>query len=157
MPSREHQDIQAITSSLGLALAQAARAHRQRTAEALAPLGLHVGQEMILLQLWQQDGLTQVELARRLRVEEPTVSRALTSLERAGLLERCRQPGLGRAISVRLTNKGRALQEPVAAAWTSVEQRLLTGLLADERQAAAELLHRIARRLQDNTEAGGGA
>ena len=35
-----------------------AKAHRALVGDALAELGLHLGQDLLLEQLWRQDGLT---------------------------------------------------------------------------------------------------
>lgn len=64
-----------LDETLTYALIKVVKSHRNQIASALLPLGLHVGQELLLSQLWRQDGLTQGELIARLGVEPPTVTR----------------------------------------------------------------------------------
>ena len=58
----------------------------------LAEVELHVGQEMVLIELWREDGLRGGELAERLGVVSPTVTKMLRRLERCGLVSRRRDP-----------------------------------------------------------------
>src|ERR1700733_3885919 len=58
------------------------------TAAAFSRHGVHEGQQFILRCLWAQDGLTPGEVARRLGLATPTVTRAATRMETAGLLFR---------------------------------------------------------------------
>ena len=55
-----------IKESTGYALAKVCKAHRGNVGEHLAELGLHAGQEMVLIELFEQDGLRGGELAERL-------------------------------------------------------------------------------------------
>ena len=54
------------------------------TAAAYSQHGVHEGQQFILRCLWTQDGLTPGEIARRLGLATPTVTRAATRMEAAG-------------------------------------------------------------------------
>jgi hypothetical protein len=47
--------MQKIEETLGFQIMQVAKAHRQSAEKALNALGLHAGQEIILLQLWIYD------------------------------------------------------------------------------------------------------
>ncbi len=125
--------------SLAFALVQAAKAHLRAAGAGLAAYGLQVGQDMFLLQLWAEDGLTQSELVRRLGVEPPTVTKALRRLERIGLITRRPDPSDARALRVYLTPEGRKLEKPVARVWAQLEAR--------ERSALGEVEHRRLREL----------
>src|SRR5215216_6678074 len=48
-----------------------AKAHRALVGDALAELGLHLGQDLLLEQLWRQDGLSQSSLVARLGLQRP--------------------------------------------------------------------------------------
>src|SRR5438552_17977236 len=58
------------------------------TATAFSRHGVHEGQQFILRQLWAEDGQTPGEIARRLGLATPTVTRAATRTEAAGLPRR---------------------------------------------------------------------
>ena len=76
----------------------------------LGEVGLHVGQEMLLQFLWQEDKLTQSELADRLLVQLATVNKMTQRMERAGWVIKCADEQDGRVSRVQLTQKGRDLQ-----------------------------------------------
>jgi DNA-binding MarR family transcriptional regulator len=126
-----------------------AKAHRALFADALAELGLHVGQDLLLEQLWRQDGLSQSALVARLGVEPPTVTKTLQRLERVGLLRRERDPHNARLWRVYLTERGRDLQQPVRELRQQVERRLLAGLSGEERERLLALLARITANLRE--------
>ena len=127
-------------------LARTCKAHRGSVGSALAEVGLHVGQEMVLSHLWSRDGLTPSELADRLAVEPPTVTNMLSRMEKAGLLERCRDQRDARCTRVYLTEKGRELRGPVEQRWAAVQERAFAGITAEEEA----LLRSLLARVQDN-------
>ncbi len=137
-PSKRH-----IGETTGYLLARVCKAHRGTVGDALAEVGLHVGQEMVLLHLWQKDGLSPSELAGALGVEPPTVTNMLSRMERAGLLERCRDPRDARCTRVYLTEKGRELREPVERRWEVVEERAFAGVTTEEEALLRDLLARL--------------
>lgn len=136
-----------VEETVGFALAKACRAHRTGVGAALAEVGLHVGQEMVLLELWREDGLKGGELAARLRVEPPTVSRMLQRLEGCGLVERRRDPDDARSFRVYLTRKGRELEGPVTERWGRVETRAFEGMSEKDLLILRGLLARIRENL----------
>lgn len=136
-----------VEETAGFALAKACRAHRVNVGAALAGVGLHVGQEMVLLELWKEDGLKGGELAARLRVEPPTVTRMIQRLEGCGLVERRKDPDDARSFRVCLTEKGRALEEPVAERWDQVEEKAFRGMSEAEKTLLRGLLARVRENL----------
>jgi MarR family transcriptional regulator, organic hydroperoxide resistance regulator len=135
-----------IQDTLGYKLAQLCKAHRNHVDLALRELDLHVGQEMILLQLWREDGVPQSHLVDRLCVEPPTVTKMLQRMEREELVERRPDPDDARVSRVYLTARGRSLEEPVRRVWLDLEQQLTAGLTIPEQL----LLQRLLVQLHDN-------
>jgi MarR family transcriptional regulator, organic hydroperoxide resistance regulator len=145
-----------IKDSVGYVLAQVCKAHRQSVDSALKGLaregcgaGLHVGQEMILLHLWGEEGLTQTQLAERLGVEPPTVTKMLQRMEAAGLLRRCGDAEDARVSRVHLTDAGRSLEPLVERSWAVVEERVTAGMTAEERLLLRRLLQQVRANLSD--------
>jgi MarR family transcriptional regulator, organic hydroperoxide resistance regulator len=138
--------VRPLGETTGYLLARACKAHRGAVGATLAEVGLHVGQEMVLSHLWEKDRLSPSELADRLDVEPPTVTNMLSRMERAGLLERRRDPKDARCTRVYLTQKGRELREPVQRRWSEVQERAFAGITAEEEA----LLRRLLARLQVN-------
>ena len=146
--------IHAIRQNTSFALAQVCRAHRTHVGELLATHGLHVGQEMVLVELWQDDGLRGGDLADRLGVEPPTITRTLRRLESCGLVERRADPEDARSLRVYLTGRGKALEEPVLRCWERAEQTVLAGMNDGDRQTFRRLLDRVKSNLDPEFGAG---
>jgi MarR family transcriptional regulator, organic hydroperoxide resistance regulator len=137
----------AVEETTGFLLAKVCRAHRANVGGLLAGVGLHVGQEMVLLELWKEDGLKGGELAERLGVEPPTVTRMIRRMERCGFVERRPDPADARSFRVCLTEKGRALEEPVARIWEEAEEKTLRGMGPEETLVLRRLLARVRKNL----------
>ena len=140
--------MQSIAETLGFTLAQLCRIHRSRVAEALSACGLHPGQEMLLMQLWVEEGVPQARLVELLAVEPPTVTKMLQRLERDGVIERRPDPHDARVSLVFLTPKGRDLRPQVEAAWQRVDQQAFASLRIEERMLLQRMLHDVRTNLE---------
>jgi DNA-binding MarR family transcriptional regulator len=132
-----------VKESTGYALAKVCKAHRGNVGELLAELGLHVGQEMVLIELFEQDGLRGGELADRLGVEPPTVTKMLRRLEKCGLVQRRQDTRDARSFRVYLTGEGRSLEEPLARCWERVEESTFAGMSVGEWRTFRRLLAKV--------------
>ncbi len=142
---RQTSDIREMT---GYALAKVCKAHRSSVGELLGRIGLHAGQEMVLVELWRQDRLRVCELAGRLGVEPPTATRMIQRLEGCGLVVRQRDPDDARSFRVSLTEKGRSLEESVTRCWNEVEEKAFAGISQEECRGLRDLLTRIRNNLE---------
>lgn len=111
--------------------------------------GIAPAQAYVLGELWFHEPLSQVDLARRLDIGKATVGQTLARLERAGVVERRRIKSDRRVVMVHLTEKGRALREPLRLA--TVEQAaMLHDRLGSERVAHLTELLRLANEMLVN-------
>src|SRR3954470_3028540 len=94
--------------------------HRARAAQLLAPLGLHVGQEAVLLELDRTGPLIQAQLSEALGCEPPSVTLMTRKLEASGHIRRTPDPGDKRATVVALTDDGKTLAEQVRQLWLTL-------------------------------------
>jgi DNA-binding MarR family transcriptional regulator len=101
---------------------------------------------MVLLKLWEKDGVTQKELAQQLCVEAPTVTRMLQRMERCDLIERRADANDGRVSRVYVTERSCTLQPTVKEGWAELEEGLLVGMTEEEQT----LLHRLLAKMLDN-------
>ncbi len=76
----------------------------------LEPLGLTYPQYLVMLVLWQGDGLTVSQLGERLALDSGTLTPLLKRLETQGLVQRLRDAADERRVLLQLTPAGRALQ-----------------------------------------------
>lgn len=119
---------------------------RSRHAALLAPHGLHPGQDALLMLLWQEPGLRQTDLAQRLGVEPPTITRMVHRLERGGLVERRRDADDSRAMRIHPTPRARLLEVNVRRVWAGIDSELAAALGAADAGQLTRLLQR-ARQL----------
>src|SRR6187401_2277157 len=101
-----------LSEYIGYLLIQVMKAHRRQAEPQFNALGVHLGQEMLLFQLCEEDGATQSEIADCICVEPPTVTKMLQRMEAAGLIERRQDSQDARVSRVYLTAKGRELEQP---------------------------------------------
>ncbi|MFD9289228.1 MarR family winged helix-turn-helix transcriptional regulator [Streptomyces sp. NPDC060030] len=136
---------------LSYAVFQLARAHRSNAAAMLRALNLHPGQELLLMQLFDQDGQTQAELLERVGLDHSTVSKSLRRMQEAGLLTRVPAPHDRRVMVVSLTDAGRALREPIADMWRTLEQISVRDLTPDQVETFTTCANAIERSLRDRS------
>ncbi|MFE9676570.1 MarR family winged helix-turn-helix transcriptional regulator [Streptomyces sp. NPDC006259] len=107
---------------MSYAIFQLARAHRAYAAAMLREMDLHPGQELVLMHLLDRDGQSQSELLDSVGVDHSTLSKALRRMQDAGLIVREPAAHDRRVMVVHLTDKGRAMREPLAALWQALEE-----------------------------------
>jgi DNA-binding MarR family transcriptional regulator len=105
--------------------------HRARAAALLAPLGLHPGQEVFLLELARTGPRIQAQLSDALGCEPPSVTLMARKLEAAGHIRRTPAPTDKRATVVELTDSGRAMVGRIERLWRELAEETVTGLPAD--------------------------
>jgi MarR family transcriptional regulator for hemolysin len=113
---------------IGLQLASSAKAVSRAFNAALAEAGGSLPIWLVLTSLRGEQWRTQLELARSLGIEGPTLTRHLDGMERAGLVERRRDPSDRRAVQVELTDAGRELHNRLRTNVIAFDQRLREGL-----------------------------
>lgn len=86
----------------------------------LERMGLTYPQYLVLLVLWETDGVTVSEIGRRLRLDSGTLTPVLKRLEIGGLLVRSRRQSDEREVEIALTPSGRALRADAVAVRQSV-------------------------------------
>lgn len=128
---------------------QAAKLLREATDEAMSRYGVRVGQHIVLAVLWEQDGLTPGEIARRLGTATPTIVNTATRMEEAGLVVRRPDPADARLVRLHLTPRARSVREPVRDARAALEQHATAELTAAELDHLRSSLTKIITQLRD--------
>src|SRR5436190_24350539 len=114
-------------------LARVSTAFRNSLERRMGEIDLHGGQIFILFELWQQDGLRQVDIARRLSVSAPTVNKMLKGLAEINLVTNSRIDDDARSTRIFLTDRGREMRGDVETQWLELEESALSGLTETER------------------------
>ena len=130
-----------LSSQLCFVTYSAAQAFTRVYRQLLDPLGLTYPQYLVLLVLWEQDGLTVTEVGQKLFLDSGTLTPLLKRLQAAGIVERTRDPDDERQVRITLTAKGRALKGPVAAARSEVT--CATGLALGEADTLKDQINRL--------------
>ena len=115
----------------------------------LAPLGLTYPQYLVMLALWETDGLTVSQAGDRLMLDSGTLTPLLKRLEEAGRLSRTRDTSDERRVIITLTKAGRALKKKAVAIPPNVI--CATACQVDELQALTAQLNTLRANLAQFT------
>jgi MarR family transcriptional regulator, organic hydroperoxide resistance regulator len=125
----------------------AKRVLARASGHAFARHGVHEGQQYLLRCLWAEDGLAPGELAKRLGLATPTVTRAAARMEAAGLLRRVPHERDRRLVRLFLTDRGRVLETEIDREVATLSERALASLDQSERVALVRFLDCIRENL----------
>jgi DNA-binding MarR family transcriptional regulator len=140
--------MQGSAEPLGLLVASIRRAVKAMVTQRVGPLGLTPLQFWVLVGALEAPGSSQAELARRLRCDEPSVSRVVAALSRRGWLRASRQEGDRRRVMLALKPAGQALARRLAPIAAEVRAEVEAPLGPAEREQVREALARVAGHLQ---------
>jgi len=112
----------------------------------LEPLGLTYPQYLVMLVLWEQDGLTVRELGQRLQLDSGTLTPLLKRLQAAGLVTRQRRKEDEREVDIRLTDAGLALRDQASGIPECLAQCMQLPL--DQMQSLRDELKRLTQLIQ---------
>jgi len=112
----------------------------------LEPLGLTYPQYLVMLVLWETDGLTVSQVGERLALDSGTLTPLLKRLEKAGLIQRLRDAADERRVLLQLTPAGRQLRSRAAEVPPAIAQAAGCGL--DELASMTARLRQLRARIQ---------
>ena len=104
-----------LSSQLCFAIYSTAHAFNRFYKPILEPLGLTYPQYLVMLVLWEQDGLTVKEIGQHLHLDSGTLTPVLKRLQALGYVQRSRDLPDERQVRVTLTQRGREIREQAAA------------------------------------------
>jgi len=102
----------------------------------------------VLNRLWEQDGLSQVELAERTFKDKPSTTRILNLLEQKGIVLRRRDAEDGRVMHVFLTKAGKDLKEKLIPCAEEVLVKSGQNLTKEEVSQFKQILRKILANLE---------
>lgn len=132
-----------VSGPLSHAIFSLARAHRALAADLLRPLGLHPGQELLLMFLWEHGPQRQTDLARYVGTDSASMTRTVQRLERAGFARRRPSPDDRRVTLVEPTPASLALRPRVGEVWAQLERATAGDLDPGERTRTTALLRTL--------------
>ncbi|WP_173934905.1 MarR family transcriptional regulator [Chelativorans sp. Marseille-P2723] len=140
------------TTSKGSIIGQlqsAARLSRTALAEELLAHGLYAGQDKIMLALHRENGLTPTELAGRLGVRPPTITKTINRLAAQGFLEKKASETDARRAHVYLTENGTDAIRAIEKSLRKTEKQALKSFDKDDQKTLSQLLERIQTNLSN--------
>ena len=105
--------------------------------------GLSIALWPTLMCLWEEEGVTQRDIAAKSKVENSTTTRTLDKLEKLELVERRADPHSRRSFRIYLTEKGKALEEVLIPIPIKLNKELMEALDTDEQQQMIGLLKKM--------------
>ena len=111
----------------------------------LEPLGLTYPQYLVMLTLWEEDGLPVKMIGERLGLDSGTLSPLLKRLEQAGLVERTRDRLDERQVRISLSPHGAEMKAEAARVTQAIGEA--TGCGLDEVVALRDALNGLRQKL----------
>ncbi|MHB9857391.1 MarR family winged helix-turn-helix transcriptional regulator [Streptomyces sp. YIM S03343] len=137
------------------AILRVARLHRLLAGQLLRQVGLHPGQELVMMQLWDRGPQRQTDLVRLLGSDAATMTRTVRRLESAGFVRRLPSPSDKRVTIVEPTAASNALRRTVEQIWMDLEKNVTEGMTPAQQSEAVEALARIEESLARATSQDG--
>ncbi|MEU5693922.1 MarR family winged helix-turn-helix transcriptional regulator [Actinosynnema sp. NPDC020468] len=135
------------TGSVSHAIAGLARQYRALATRLLREAGLHPGQELVMMHLWDHGPRRQTCLCAELGADSATMTRTVQRLEKAGFVRRAPDPCDGRATLVEPTTASHALRLSVERSCAELEEAATAGMKAAERADCLRVLGRLEANL----------
>ncbi len=110
-------------------------------------LGVHPGQLPVLKSVYENEGISLRELAKKIHVRPPTVTVTVQRLEKAGLVYKKTDPADLRVNHIYLTDEGRNIQARIRALLDENECTMTAGFSEAELLTLCSYFQRIVENL----------
>ncbi|MYL65677.1 MarR family transcriptional regulator [Bacillus hwajinpoensis] len=107
-------------------------------------------QNLIMLLLWEKDGLTQNQIAQKLGKDKTNIARMATNLEKKGFIKRITPSNDRRSLQLYLTSAGKELGEKVLPISEEFDEIVCNGISKDELQEFERILSKINENVQNS-------
>ena len=134
---------QSREQSLGYMVNWAARLFAREMDDALRPFGLTSGQLPVFFALADGEPQPQRELVRLAAVEQSTMAKTLSRMERDSLIQRSPDPNDRRSTLISLTSSAAEKLPDIAAAVTSINAKSHLYLSGKDSELLLDLLRRV--------------
>ncbi|WP_057881392.1 MarR family winged helix-turn-helix transcriptional regulator [Companilactobacillus kimchiensis] len=115
----------------------------------MRPLGLYPGQDMILLELLKNDGVSQNILVVTLCVDHSTIAKSVSRMIKNDLVKTEKSTKDKRVTLVSLTDHGREIAKQVEAIWVESERKATAGFSEEEQRLFIEMIDHITHNLNN--------
>jgi len=132
-----------VSNSIGFLLAKAYQRACALYKEKFDHYNLTPQQFGLLRFLWEEDGLTQVELSNRSQIDRTTIGGLIDRLEQSGLLVRLPHPEDRRAYRISLTDSGKNLESELTPLAEELHKAILARLSPEEIASLTTILQKL--------------
>ena len=136
---------------IGKSIINLVSAHRHVTTSKISKLGLHAGQDLILLALLEQDGQSQNALVQELCVNHSAVAKSVARMKKSDILTTQKSTTDKRVTLVFLTPKGHQLALQAQKVWQNVEHIAFNNLNKTDQTNFLRLLAIVERNFEENS------
>src|ERR1700739_2490956 len=137
----------ALGGAISHTIFRVARLHKMVAGNLLRRVGLHPGQELVMMYLWELGPQRQTDLIGLIDSDAATMTRTIRRLEHAGFVRRSPCADDKRAFMIEPTAAGRAVRPQVERIWNQLEEIVAGGLGERERQTVLRVLEGMEERL----------
>jgi DNA-binding MarR family transcriptional regulator len=140
--SNEHYSTQ---DSLGFIIYRTALALKSALQRCFKENGYEITGEQwaIIRHLWEEEALSQREIAEKTSKDKPNITRMLDALEKKRLIFRQSDPRDRRKYCIYLTKEGKQLYERLLPLTQNLRQRVTQNLASEEIDRAKEILNKV--------------
>jgi MarR family transcriptional regulator, organic hydroperoxide resistance regulator len=138
-------------SGVGKLLRRAHRSYSRKLQDRLADHGVSLAQYLHLRELWELNGITQVELSQKVGIEKASSTAVLDALEKQSLIVRVRNAQDRRKVNVYLTPAGQKIRDVLSPTAKGIAAQAVSDL--SEREL--DILFSVLNRMIANLEEGG--
>lgn len=135
--------MEVVSKNIGFLLAKAYQRACALYKEKFGNYGLTPQQFGLLRFLWEEDGITQVELSNRSQIDRTTIGGLIDKLEQLALVKRMPHPDDRRAYRISLTETGKSLEKELAPLADELQATILSPLSAEEVESLVTILQKI--------------
>lgn len=132
---------------IGLLIAIVRRRIKQVVSGLAQPFGLSPQQFWMVVGLAERDGMALCEVAKNLRMDDPTASRIITALVARRLVQIAADPVDRRRTRLHLTSSGRSLAQELRPLAARIRAAITRGIEPAEQEIARATLRKIVANL----------
>ncbi|MCL5736746.1 MAG: MarR family transcriptional regulator [Actinobacteria bacterium] len=156
LPGMTLENVDPTTARIFLALRNTAHLHHQFFMKKLAQEGGHPAMVLCLRVLSHHDGISQRDLAERLKLSRPWITKMVQALEKGGLVSRRADEQDQRVTRVFLTEQGRVREAELRAVWADYLNETIGSLSEDDRLQLERLIGLLSARVSEMLDQFGG-
>jgi DNA-binding MarR family transcriptional regulator len=127
----------------GMLVGNIGRLHATLADQYMERIGLYRGQAILLMILSEQNGLTHSQIAEKLEISPPAVTKVIKCMEALSYVRRQPDSGDERVSRVFLEQEGGAVTRQIKNALDQIDQVLLSTLSPKEQEELIQLLLKI--------------